>query len=122
MSDSSLYCTSCCRFCYPRGRRHHNVVPRVAQPLLLLSRTFYERSNSGYAMKPKKKKNSKTTNRHQNAVEYIAGKSFLFISFKNKNHFVNFTGATFVNHLHRQHLLILNHVHLILTASNSQRK
>ena len=43
-------------FCYPRGRRHHNLVPRVAQPLLLLSRTFYERSNSGYAMKPKKKK------------------------------------------------------------------
>ena len=40
----------------------------------------------------------------------------------NKNHLVNFTGATFVNHLHRQHLLILNHVHLILTASNSQRK
>ena len=37
--------------------------------------------NSGYAMKPK---NSKTTNRHQNAVEYIAGKSFLFISFKKK--------------------------------------
>ena len=72
-------------FCYPRGRRHHNLVPRVAQPLLLLSRTFYERSNSGYAMKPKKKKkNSKTTNRHQNAVEYIAGKSFLFISFKKK--------------------------------------
>ena len=23
-------------------------------------------------------------------------------SFVNKNHFVNFTGATFVNHLHRQ--------------------
>ena len=31
-----------------------------------------------------KKKNSKTTNRHQNAVDYIAGKSFLFISFKKK--------------------------------------
>ena len=46
-------------FCYPRGRRHHNLVPRVAQPLLLLSRTFYERSNSGYAMKPKKKKTVK---------------------------------------------------------------
>ena len=41
---------------------------------------FYERSNSGYAIKPKK--NSKTTNRHQNAVENTAGKSFLFISFK----------------------------------------
>ena len=40
----------------------------------------------------------------------------------NKNHFVNLTGATFVNHLHRQHLLIVNQVHLILTASNSQRK
>ena len=42
--------------------------------------------------------------------------------YANKNHFVNFTGATFVNHLHRQHLLIVNQVHLILTASNSQRK
>ena len=39
----------------------------------------YERSNSGYAIKPKK--SLKTKNRHQNAVEYIAGKSFLFISF-----------------------------------------
>ena len=28
--------------------------------------SFYERSNSGYAIKPK---NGKTTNRHQNAVE-----------------------------------------------------
>ena len=37
---------------------------------------------SGYTIKPKK--NSKTTNRHQNAVDYIAGKSFLFISFKKK--------------------------------------
>ena len=46
--------------------------------------SFYERGNSGYAIKPKKKKNSKTTNRHQNAVEYFAGKSFLFISFKKK--------------------------------------
>ena len=35
---------------------------------------------SGYAMKPKI--TSKTTNRHQNAVEYIVGKTFLFISFK----------------------------------------
>ena len=32
----------------------------------------------------KSKKNSKMTNRHQNAVEYIAGKSFLFISLKKK--------------------------------------
>ena len=34
----------------------------------------------------------------------------------NKNHFVNFTGATFVNHLHRQHLLIVNQVHLISSS------
>ena len=32
----------------------------------------------------KAKKNSKTTSRHQNTVEYIAGKSFLFISLKEK--------------------------------------
>ena len=44
--------------------------------------SFYERSNSSYAIKPKKI--SKTTNRHQNAVEYIAGKCFLFISFNKK--------------------------------------
>ena len=44
--------------------------------------SFYERSNSGCAVKPKKI--SKTTSRHQNAVEYIAGKSLLFISFKKK--------------------------------------
>ena len=35
-------------------------------------------------LRNKAKKNSKTTNRHQNAVEYIAGKSFLFNSFKKK--------------------------------------
>ena len=35
-------------------------------------------------MQWRQKKNSKTTNRHQNAVEYIASKSFLFISFKKK--------------------------------------
>ena len=29
-------------------------------------------------------KNSKTTSRHRNTVEYIAGKSFLFISLKEK--------------------------------------
>ena len=39
--------------------------------------SFCERGN-------KVQKNSKMTNRHQNAVEYIAGKSFLFISFKKK--------------------------------------
>ena len=44
--------------------------------------SFYESSNSGYAIKPKKI--SKTTNSQQNALEYIAGKSFLFISFKKK--------------------------------------
>ena len=32
----------------------------------------------------KSQENSKTTNTHQNAVEYIAGKSFLFNSFKKK--------------------------------------
>ena len=36
------------------------------------------------ALRNKAKKNRKTTNRHQNAVEYIAGKSFLFISFTKK--------------------------------------
>ena len=41
---------------------------------------FYERNNSGYAIKPKKTVNDK----HQNTVEYIAGRSFLFISFKKK--------------------------------------
>ena len=45
--------------------------------------SFYERSNNGYAIKPKKK-NAKTTIKHQNAVEYIAGNSFSFISFKKK--------------------------------------
>ena len=47
----------------------------------------YEGRNSGYAIKPKKqnkKKNSKTASRHRNTVEYIAGKSFLFISLKEK--------------------------------------
>ena len=44
----------------------------------------YEGSNNGYAIKPKKKKNSKTTSRHRNTVEYIAGKPFLFISLKEK--------------------------------------
>ena len=44
----------------------------------------YEGSNSGYAIKPKK--NSKMTSRHQNTVEYITGKSFLFISLKEKLH------------------------------------
>ena len=39
-------------------------------------------------MKPK---NSKTTNRHQNAVEYIAGKSFLSISFKKKLRLASFS-------------------------------
>ena len=43
----------------------------------------YEGSNSGYAIKPKKK-NSKTASRHRNTGEYIAGKSFLFISLKEK--------------------------------------
>ena len=42
----------------------------------------YEGSNSGYAIKPKK--DSKTTSRHRNTVEYIAGKSFLFIPLKEK--------------------------------------
>ena len=42
---------------------------------------LYEGSNSGSAIKPK---NSKTTSRHRNTVEYIAGKSFLFISLKEK--------------------------------------
>jgi len=37
-----------------------------------------------YSKKKKNNKNNKTTNRHQNAMEYIAGKSFLFISFKKK--------------------------------------
>ena len=31
-----------------------------------------------------KKKNSKTTSRHRNTVEHIAGKSFLFIPLKEK--------------------------------------
>ena len=35
-----------------------------------------------YSIKPKK--NSKTTSRHRNTVEYISGKSFLFISLKEK--------------------------------------
>ena len=43
----------------------------------------YEGSNSGYAIKPKKK-NSKTASRHRNTGGYIAGKSFLFISLKEK--------------------------------------
>ena len=49
----------------------------------------YEGSNSGYAIKPKKKQqqqkqNSKMASRHRNTGEYIAGKSFLFISLKEK--------------------------------------
>ena len=47
------------------------------------TKSSYEGSNSGYTIKPKKK-NSKTTTRHRNTVEYIAGKSFLFISLKEK--------------------------------------
>ena len=45
------------------------------------SASSYEGSNSGHAIKPKK---SKTTSRHRNTLEYIAGKSFLFISLKEK--------------------------------------
>ena len=46
----------------------------------------YEGSNSGFnAIKPKKNNNNKTvTSRHRNTGEYIAGKSFLFISLKEK--------------------------------------
>ena len=39
-----------------------------------------EGSNSGYVIKPKNP--CKTTSRHRNTVEYIAGKSFLFILLK----------------------------------------
>ena len=46
------------------------------------TKSSFERSNSDYAIKPKK--NCKTTCRHRNTVEYIAGKSFLFISLKEK--------------------------------------
>ena len=48
------------------------------------TKASYEGSNSGYAILNEAKKSSKTTSRHQNTVEYIIGKSFLFISFKEK--------------------------------------
>ena len=41
-------------------------------------------SNSGKKKKKTDKKNRKTTSRHQNTVEYIARKPFLFISLKEK--------------------------------------
>ena len=55
----------------PRDLRLSCAKPRLAHEV---------RSNSGY----KPKKTSKTTSRHQNIVEYISGKSFLFISLKEK--------------------------------------
>ena len=56
-------------------------VPFAAEPEIPEILTKWK-ATSGYTIKPKK--NSKTTNRHQNAVDYIAGKSFLFFSFKKK--------------------------------------
>ena len=51
--------------------------------LAILVNHFYSFQRTKW-LRNKAKKTSKTTNRHQNAVEYIAGKSFLFISFKKK--------------------------------------
>ena len=49
---------------------------------------LYKGGNSGYAIKPpppkKTVKRQADTKTHQNTVEYIAGKSFLFISLKEK--------------------------------------
>ena len=49
----------------------------------------YEGSNS--AVMQQSQKNCKTTSRHRNTMEYIAGKSFKFISLKEKLDLTSFS-------------------------------
>ena len=52
---------------------------------LLVVLLFFLGGDGGpYCITIATKENSKTTSRHRNMVEYIAGKSFLFISLKEK--------------------------------------